>query len=292
MKKRGTLVPPTVVHVAERELEYSIHKPSTVFREELRTVFPALDVANVLVIPTFQRTSVELIDFTPEAELEKDACLATFRKCSLAFEFDALALPQFSCLSLIQQQLALLSATLHVLRWFAGLQQSIKAQGHWTDFADPVSGMPALSPRGSSPYCESSAAEHLLPYQLVHIGDSGGGCSVISHPTWSLAIYPATLFSTAPLPGNSATAEGHQAATAAERSEFPGAASPTYQFHGLNELDPLEFFFDSDRRHWETVLRKVFDAYLHGTDASDPEAVWAKATARFIETYGPSRLPK
>eukprot|EP01064_Diplonema_japonicum_P029187 TRINITY_DN4653_c1_g2_i1.p1 TRINITY_DN4653_c1_g2~~TRINITY_DN4653_c1_g2_i1.p1 ORF type:complete len:200 (+),score=30.14 TRINITY_DN4653_c1_g2_i1:60-602(+) len=164
MKKRNTLVPPTIVETGEGAIEYSVHKVSASLWPEMRSSLPDVDenqYRKLLVVPTFQECKCPVIEFTEEAAQEKDALLLVF------------------------------------LRFAEALVGRVRALGYWADFIDPTSGYSTV--RGASPYCESAAAECFLPYSLQHVGFAAGGCNMISHPKWGLSCYPASIFFLCPL---------------------------------------------------------------------------------------------
>eukprot|EP01062_Namystynia_karyoxenos_P075320 TRINITY_DN72570_c0_g1_i1.p1 TRINITY_DN72570_c0_g1~~TRINITY_DN72570_c0_g1_i1.p1 ORF type:complete len:232 (+),score=68.83 TRINITY_DN72570_c0_g1_i1:103-696(+) len=165
MKKRLMQIEPTVTRLpGGGELQYSVHGCSRPMMDDMRTTLPAVPAASLRelrIIPTFQPTQCPVLEFTAEAAAEKDRLLCQF--LGFAREF----------------------------------VRAVEAEGHWADFCDPVTGMP--SERGAQPYSEAAGAEALLPYPLVHVGTGAGGCRMVEHPRWGLAVYPATLFATAPL---------------------------------------------------------------------------------------------
>ena len=166
MKKRNTIVPPTLLHTQNGCLQFSVHKISAAIIPEIAPSLPQVssaDVKRVFVVPTFQKCGCAVIDFTPEAAVEKDRLLETF------------------------------------VQFASGVQRYVQAQdeAYWCDYVDPCTGY--VSVRGASPYCETSAMESFLPYCREHVGTSAGGCSMISHPQWGLSCYPATLFALCPV---------------------------------------------------------------------------------------------
>eukprot|EP01059_Diplonema_ambulator_P025861 TRINITY_DN42984_c0_g1_i1.p1 TRINITY_DN42984_c0_g1~~TRINITY_DN42984_c0_g1_i1.p1 ORF type:complete len:180 (+),score=8.87 TRINITY_DN42984_c0_g1_i1:46-585(+) len=164
MKKRNTLVEPTVVTVQGMEVEYSVHRLSSALVPEVSPALPEVPIEKfkeLLVVPTFQRTRCSVIEFTKEAAEEKDFLLEIF------------------------------------VNFANSLILKIRELGYWADYVDPTSGYTSV--RGSSPYCESTAAECLLPYTLQHVGTAAGGCNMISHPRYGLGCYPATIFTLCPL---------------------------------------------------------------------------------------------
>ena len=52
-----------------------------------------------------------------------------------------------------------------------------------------------LGPQGSQIYPDVHGIQHLLNYDLLN----AGCCSILSHPKWGTAVYPATLFVKAPV---------------------------------------------------------------------------------------------
>lgn len=63
------------------------------------------------------------------------------------------------------------------------------------DLTDPCSGLPVLSERGGSYYPDVIGGQMLLNYDIIDTGC----CKLLSHPKWHTKVYPATLFTTAPL---------------------------------------------------------------------------------------------
>lgn len=163
-----------------REIEYSVHRPSAALLKDLSRVFLALPAgAPLLVVPTMQRSRVDLVVETPEVAEEKDRLLENF------------------------------------CQWAMAVTAELERRGEWADFTDPCSGFPVrarLAPpcalcdeltfvaqyksqRGASPYPDVSGAQLLLKYTVIQ----NGCCPLVSHPKWGTRCYPATLFTTAPL---------------------------------------------------------------------------------------------
>ena len=161
MKKRNTLQPPTLESFEGHKFEYSMHKISSSLVAEYQPVcveVPKDRIRDMLVIPTFQPCQCPVIEWTDEARIEKDRLLELF------------------------------------VRFSEHVVTHVRAQdpSYWGDYVDPSTGYPKV--RGPSPYCEASAMECLLPYTRQVVGTAAGGCSMITHPTWGLQCYPATLF--------------------------------------------------------------------------------------------------
>lgn len=67
---------------------------------------------------------------------------------------------------------------------------------YWADLVDPCSGFPALGASGGTVYCEVDAMQMLLRYPMTQ----AGFCNILRHPSWGTHIYPASIFTNAPLP--------------------------------------------------------------------------------------------
>jgi hypothetical protein len=139
-------------------LEVSIHVCPRHHREELSYVFPGLDAEGLLVIPTCQHACLDLVNVGVSVEREKDALLERF-----------FAFARAVC-------------------------DRLQAEGHWADYIDPCSGLPMVHKSGSGVYGEVQALVTLLRYST----QNAGCCTVALHPRWGSAVYPASLFTTAP----------------------------------------------------------------------------------------------
>jgi hypothetical protein len=181
--------------------------------------------ASVLLVPTFQSSTADLVAFTPEAEAEKNRLLHGFytfaravreriraaprpasasnatNAAGAAAAVGAVAKPERSGAAGAAAAVASLSAA-------AGPSASrdaadgdgaegaaADAQRYWwADWIDPCSGSPALGRAGPSLYPEVESAACLLRYRT----ESVGCCGLIAHPKWGTRCYPATLFTDAP----------------------------------------------------------------------------------------------
>ncbi|KAJ1662638.1 hypothetical protein IW140_001059 [Coemansia sp. RSA 1813] len=147
-----------IVNIA---LQYSIHACPSRMRREMKIVFP--EVAgkenNLLIIPTFQKTTSSMVGYEVETQIEKDAKLHAF------------------------------------YRWGSELVSRLRKQGYWADITDPMSGMALFTASGPSLYPDVEGAEILLRYSQINIGT----CFVLSHPHWGTKVYPATAFTLAPI---------------------------------------------------------------------------------------------
>jgi len=163
-------------------LQYSVHRTPPSFKAELRAVFPELSTWGLeqkggnetlptvlsssafgqlplLAVPTFQPCSRTMLTFEPEVEAEKNRLLESFDS------------------------------------WSRRVCVRLRSAGHWADLVDPCTGYPTLGEHGSGVYSEVDASAVLLAYRMEQVGN----CSLVVHPTWGLATYPASLLTTAPM---------------------------------------------------------------------------------------------
>eukprot|EP00047_Mylnosiga_fluctuans_P005356 m.240000 g.240000 ORF g.240000 m.240000 type:complete len:173 (-) comp13588_c0_seq1:114-632(-) len=141
-------------------LEYSVHPANALFRRELARVFgDSVDYTRMLIIPTFQSARVDLVAMGAHAEEEKDRLFQTF--------YD----------------------------WATGVCKRLQGAGHWADFTDPATGLPALGDRFTGVYPDVIGMQAMLNYDVIDTGC----CKIITHPRFGTKVYPATMFTTAPL---------------------------------------------------------------------------------------------
>ncbi|KAL1925755.1 uncharacterized protein VTP21DRAFT_638 [Calcarisporiella thermophila] len=140
-------------------LEYSIHSCPRRLVSEIKYVFPNIELEQLLIVPTFQRTRYDLVEWGEPVAKEKDEKLENF------------------------------------VAWGSAVVEYMRAQGFWADITDPCSGFPMFTEHGPSPYPDVSGIEQLLRYDTLNTGC----CKVVLHPRWGSRMYPATLFTTAPL---------------------------------------------------------------------------------------------
>jgi hypothetical protein len=126
---------------------------------ELVHVFPGVDLNEVISLPTVQKARHDLVKIGDEIEEEKDRLLETFM--DFAKKFCAL----------------------------------IKDKGYWADYIDPCSGLPMLTPNCNKVYSEVDGMEVMLKYKTMNCGC----CKVLLHPKWGSGVYPASMFTTAPI---------------------------------------------------------------------------------------------
>mmetsp|Transcript_11808 Transcript_11808/g.13610 ORF Transcript_11808/g.13610 Transcript_11808/m.13610 type:complete len:196 (-) Transcript_11808:233-820(-) len=154
------LLEPTILQSQWGDFEVSIHTPPSLLKRDLKMVFPStLPSDNILLVPTCQHSTIDLLGRSPEVAEQKDSLLVSF-----------------------------MSFSSHL----ASLLQSC---GYWADYCDPASGLPMVAPDGNVVFPEVACFERLRKYKT----SSAGGCRVIVHPEWGTSIYPATFFTNAPL---------------------------------------------------------------------------------------------
>ncbi|KAJ1426627.1 methylmalonic aciduria and homocystinuria type D protein [Ochromonadaceae sp. CCMP2298] len=130
------------------------------FSREVQFVFPSISMQNLIAIPTMQHASHDLVNIGDDIEDEKDRLLLAF--------FD------------VAEQ----------------FMQEVKSSGdYWVDYIDPCSGLPvSVKTDGQKVFSEVECAQTLLAYNVMN----AGCCKVIVHPQWGSAVYPASIFTTAP----------------------------------------------------------------------------------------------
>lgn len=175
----ATIVPPTQSAVYS-EFEYSAHRAPAALQRELAYVFPDATttttttttttgggplfkrrLAELIVVPTCQRSAVPLTQYGDAEVREKDRLLERF------------------------------------LAWARPVCEALWRRGHWADVTDPCTGQAYFghADAGGGTYSDVDGLERLLKYRADSVF---GGCRVVSHPRWRFHVYPATLFTTAP----------------------------------------------------------------------------------------------
>jgi hypothetical protein len=131
-------LPPTLN--TNHHIEYSIHECPKSLLNDLKLVFPKLSLddiqrdnscinenitKNVYIIPTFQKSEVDLVGTDHECQLEKDRLLEKVR-CIFIRNYDSYFFEQF-------------------FRWGIKVVNTLNNQGYWADIIDPSSGHPVLN---------------------------------------------------------------------------------------------------------------------------------------------------
>lgn len=194
---------PPVVSAARElaaDLEVTVCSLPRSLLTDVRAVLPALSpevaAARLLIAPVCQRARLDLLGVGADVAAEKDRCLLRF----VAFAAAARG--------------ALLARA-------ASAADAEPGGPAWCDYVDPCSGLPAHG-AAAAPYPEVDAAEALLRYRT----GVAGACRVLLHPAWGGRVYPATLFSTAPLDAlEAALAAGARAVRAFDDEAAAGAAA-------------------------------------------------------------------
>ena len=108
---------------------------------------------------TSQRTKMDLVQTGENVDVEKDFCLERF------------------------------------IDFAKRVTDELRAKGYWCDYIDPCSGLSMINRDSQHIYGEVDASVTLLNYQTTN----SGCCKVILHPQWGSAVYPASLFTKAPV---------------------------------------------------------------------------------------------
>ncbi|PNG93956.1 Methylmalonic aciduria and homocystinuria type D, mitochondrial, partial [Tetrabaena socialis] len=87
-------------------MEYSVHRVPPAFKAEVLSIFPKCDLEKLLIVPTCQRSVLDLVNTGEPVEQEKDRCLERF------------------------------------MAWAKVVCDSLLGSGHWADYIDPCSGLP------------------------------------------------------------------------------------------------------------------------------------------------------
>lgn len=150
--------PLRAVHTSCWGMEYSVHCCPPKLRKEVQSVFPKVDTAQLLMVPTCQKAAMDLVQFGEKADNEKDYLLERF------------------------------------LQWAVSVTDILLAKGYWSDYIDPCSGLSMVHQDSQAVYPEVEGLVALLGYKTA----TAGCCKIVLHPKWGSAVYPATLFTMAP----------------------------------------------------------------------------------------------
>ncbi|CEF97318.1 Methylmalonic aciduria and homocystinuria type D protein [Ostreococcus tauri] len=135
-------------------MEYSAHECPKRHKAEAEAMFPGVGADGLLVVPTCQRTKMDLVRTGDEVDVEKDFCLERF------------------------------------IDFAKRVTDELKKRGRWCDYIDPCSGLSMINRESQHIYGEVDALVTLLNYQTTN----SGCCKVVLHPKWGSAVYPASLF--------------------------------------------------------------------------------------------------
>mmetsp|Transcript_35016 Transcript_35016/g.35654 ORF Transcript_35016/g.35654 Transcript_35016/m.35654 type:complete len:196 (+) Transcript_35016:130-717(+) len=150
---------PNILLINDPDFEAYITPSTKTLDRELQYVFPSLDVkTGITVIATLQKSKVDLVSYGPEEEREKDRLLINFMKLG------------------------------------ESLSLSLSTVGYWIDYIDPCSGLPMLAQSSGKTFNEVDCVTSLLQFRSMN----AGCCKILLHPGWGSAVYPASIFTTAP----------------------------------------------------------------------------------------------
>ncbi|KIY94315.1 hypothetical protein MNEG_13646 [Monoraphidium neglectum] len=137
--------------------------------DQLQGIFAGISSAtDLLVVPTCQHATLDLVKTGEAVDDEKDRLLERFMK------------------------------------WAVAVCARLLAAGHWCDYIDPCSGLPMIHQESQTPYSEVEGLSLLLGYKTAN----AGCCKVVLHPKWGTSVYPATLFARAPFEALQAAIKG------------------------------------------------------------------------------------
>ena len=139
--------------------QWSVHRIPASLKHEFPLIFPGVDPSDKLLVVTYQRASVDLIECSPVVEEQKNFLLRRF------------------------------------VAWADYVRAYFSSTKYWVDFIDPCSGFPQYHQRGSVSHNDIDAIQQVFNYFV----DSVAGCKVVSHPIWKTACYPAILYTNAPI---------------------------------------------------------------------------------------------
>ena len=81
-------------------------------------------------------------------------------------------------------------------KWTSELRLQLAQKGYWCDASCPQTGFALHGTRTASTYNEIEGLMAVMGYDAEPIGC----CGIVMHPQWRRKAYPATAFTTAPLP--------------------------------------------------------------------------------------------
>ena len=132
-----------------------------VVRQELGAVYANAGLnpkEELLVVPVFQKSAVDLSHWGDEEAKEKDRLLEQF------------------------------------VLWANAVREHVTSAGHWLNFTDPASGYPVHGDRGGMTCNDVDVCLLCVKFPTVDLGV----CKIMSHPEWKTAVYPTTMVTTAP----------------------------------------------------------------------------------------------
>ena len=190
------------------EFEYSVHKCPKKHLSEIKHMFPERfkekgeasaaeesekDNANngyyydapFLIVPTMQRTALDICKTGEAVDVEKDECLERF-----LFVAEKTVSHIESATTTVNQT----NQKNNDYTTTSTTTTNSYNNYYWADYVDPCSGLPMRTKSCQRVYGEVDACETLLGYDCANVGC----CKILSHPKWGSHVYPATIFTTAP----------------------------------------------------------------------------------------------
>lgn len=161
MNKRKLLIQEPILNKTFN-IEYSIHYCTKLMKNDIIKIFnncsnmDLVKINNILIIPTFQHSRMNLLNNNIEIQEEKDKLLQNF------------------------------------LNWGCKLIEGLKNLNEWGDLIDPSSGYPFYCERGGFSCNDLEMIQSVLPYSIQQVGN----CTVLEHPKWKTNVYPAIIFTT------------------------------------------------------------------------------------------------
>lgn len=166
-------------------------------------VLPDVQIEGVLIIPTFQRATLDLVNFGSDVAKEKDELLEKFFAWAerVCVELERRGLwgdyvDPCSGAYLIAPS-AVVVADVDASRRMAAISYPEDVGSNMKCSSPPPlsAGYAVRTPRSRVVYPEVDACETLLRYRTYN----AGGCKVLSHPQWGTSVYPATMFARGPI---------------------------------------------------------------------------------------------
>jgi hypothetical protein len=125
--------------------------------------------------------------------IDIQAVLPSFPRSSIPL-LKALILIQRSDLDFMQELQGYEAKDQHLEQFFTIARAiQVKLAGNWVDYFDPSTGLPMLSPQGSSIWNDVDMIQRMLKLPVVAVG----GCQLLVHPIYGSNCYPGVILTTA-----------------------------------------------------------------------------------------------
>ena len=138
-------------------LEFTIHKCPKIMKKDIQLVFKNdldLDNENILIIPTWQQSSISLLDIDHDVTIEMDRLFINFKN------------------------------------WILPIKKKINEAHKWIDVSCPFTGKALFGNPTNFTYNELEGLTKLLNYN----NDKIGCCGMVYHPRFKDRSYPITIF--------------------------------------------------------------------------------------------------